>query len=103
MIFGSSYGLLQVKQKIKNVKSDIVEKKELIKKENDKIHSLNAEYSYLSRPNRIKKLSDKHLNLNYVKTQKVRNIADIAIDTGSIQALAPEEKITPILKPLRYY
>ncbi len=56
------YVLSKVSYKSNEIKSEITILKNKIEKNKDDIHVLQAEWAYLINPNRIKKLSEKHLN-----------------------------------------
>lgn len=66
-------------KQLKSVNSQIL-------KEKENIHVLQAEYSYLSSPKRIKKLVDKHLRLQSPKREQIIDIENLS----KLQAKEPE-------------
>ncbi len=57
--------LIFIKNSVKDLNDTLYDLNFAIERERDRFTSLNAEFSYLSKPDRIDALSKKHLNLIY--------------------------------------
>ncbi len=62
-LFTIKFNVQQVRNKLKEVKLNIVEEKK-------SMHVLNAELTYLSRPDSIKKIADQKLQLSIIKKEQ---------------------------------
>ena len=71
--------IFQIKHKVGNLKENVLKLEKALEKENNEIHTLRAEYEYLSSPERIEKLALKHLNLNKINSDM---IAELESDGG---------------------
>jgi cell division protein FtsL len=68
----SIFALFQVKYKVQNLRRDLVEIERQITADKQSIHVLEAEWAYLNRPERLKRLSDQYLDLRYVTVAQVK-------------------------------
>jgi cell division protein FtsL len=78
-LFILKHNVQSLSKQLKSVNSQIL-------KEKENIHVLQAEYSYLSSPKRIKKLVDKHLHLQSPKREQIIDMEHL----NKLQAKAPE-------------
>lgn len=67
----SVFGLFQVKFKVQQLHREVNELKHQLDHEKDSIHVLKAEWSYLNKPERLTRLSEKFLELEKVKSGQV--------------------------------
>lgn len=70
-------GLFYVKHVVANLEDDLAALNKSIKADKEEIHVLTAEWTYLSRPERIKQLSVKYLDLAPTKSTQVADIRQI--------------------------
>lgn len=73
IVFVSIYMVFNVSYKTQNSRENLTKiKSEIISLEND-IHLLKVEWSYLTNPARIEKLSQKHLNLKIQTQDRIKS------------------------------
>ena len=70
-------GLFYVKHVVANLETQLTSLHKSMKSDKEEIHVLTAEYTYLSRPERIKQLSAKYLDLAPTKSTQVADITQI--------------------------
>ena len=70
-------GLFYVKHVVSNLENDLASLNKSIKSDKEEIHVLTAEWTYLSRPERVKQLSAKYLDLAPTKSTQVADINQI--------------------------
>ena len=70
-------GLFYVKHIVANLEGDYASLEKNIKSDKEEIHVLAAEWTYLSRPERIKDLSAKYLDLSPTKSTQIADISQI--------------------------
>lgn len=63
--------LFIIKHKVYDLRKELKAVNNQILKEKENIHVLKAEYTYLSSPKRIRKLSNTHLDLQTVKPEQI--------------------------------
>ncbi len=69
-------GIYLVKYWVQDVKHKVQETQVALKKEREAVHLLGAEWAYLNRPERLKQLSERYLEL-----QPVTSMQFVAFDT----------------------
>lgn len=84
--------LYQTKYKVKGLEEHLAEVNQQIISEREAIHVLHAEISYMTRPDYINRLAEKHLNLASVSPPQVRQLADY-IQTAEVIPLLREERL----------
>jgi hypothetical protein len=70
-----AFGLYMVKYKVQNIKIEVAAAERQLNDEKKNLHVLNAEWAYLSRPDRLRQLSAKYLD---VKPQQGMQMADFS-------------------------
>ncbi len=68
----SIFALFQVKYKVQNLRRDLAEIERQVTSDKQSIHVLQAEWAYLNRPERLKRLADQYLDLRYVSVAQVK-------------------------------
>ncbi len=64
-------GLYLVKYSVADVQRDVVKMKTELASEKESLHLLNAEWAYLNRPDRLRELADKHLDLAPLDSRQI--------------------------------
>ena len=79
MIVSALYGLMiyQLKYRVAHLETELAGKQRQVIAENESIHILSAEISYVTRPDHIAKLAEKHLQLSPVKVAQIYQLADV--------------------------
>ncbi len=91
------YGLTLVSKKVTKLERKLSYINSEISREGDNINTLNAEWSFLSNPNRIEKLALKFLpNLSIVKASDIKNI-DAIPEQENLVAIGNNNKDTLIV------
>lgn len=65
------YGLFSIKNNVMALRAELTEVKKQINRETDSIHVLKAEFAYLTSPQRLKALNDRHLKLKETKVSQM--------------------------------
>ena len=83
-----SMGLYLVKYSVQNIQHDVVTARENLSREKESLHLLNAEWAYLNRPERLRQLADRHLDLVPLDSRRIEEVRALPA------AAAVEESIT---------
>ena len=78
-------GLFYVKHVVQNLEQDLTSLERSINSDKEEIHVLKAEWTYLSRPDRIKTLASAHLDLAPTESAQIADISSIPMagDNGN--------------------
>lgn len=87
-VFIAVYALFAIKDKVITLNYQLNEVLKQINSERDTIHVLKAELSYLSSPDRLRRLSSKYLELETIKISQM--IKDPIMSDGEAQAMSIE-------------
>ncbi len=79
ILFASVFGLFRVKYKVQYLHKDIQEMKRQIDQEKSNIHILNAEWTFLNQPKRLKVLANRYLELKEVKATQVKSVENFIV------------------------
>lgn len=83
------FGLYMMKYKVQAVKSEVAALERQIVDEKRNLHVLEAEWSYLNRPERLRLLSDKYLALEPVTGKQMTDYASLPIgDPAQVMKVA---------------
>ena len=80
-----AYLLFKISYKTNEVKSEIAGLQRKINKDKDDIRILQAEWTYLSSPKRIRELSEKHLNVKLQKGQQIKKNEEVLVFNDRIK------------------
>jgi cell division protein FtsL len=97
MIVTAAFGLYQVKYRVHTIRTQIAEVQQQIEAERENLHVVAAEWTYLTRPDRLKRLATNHTNLQPLSSKQV--VAGIdAIPFAEVAEQAPtmNENIAPV-------
>lgn len=67
-------GLYLVKYSVQDVQRDVVSLRENLAVEKESLHLLNAEWAYLNRPDRLRQLAERHLDLVPLDSRQIEDI-----------------------------
>ena len=70
----AAYALYMVKFSVQNLQREVVVAQHNLEQEKESLHLLNAEWAYLNRPERLRRLSDAHLNLVPLDSRRMQNL-----------------------------
>lgn len=85
-------GLYMVKYKVQSVKSEVAAAERQLLEEKKNLHVLEAEWSYLIRPERLTQLSGKYLELTRLSGQQLTHYAQLPISAPTLARAAVTEK-----------
>lgn len=91
--------LYSVKYRVQAMDKEIAAIRAQIAKERAAIHVLNAEWAFLSRPERIRLLAEKHLQMDSMDGKQMLELADVPYSPDSNLHLAKEESPAMQLRP----
>jgi cell division protein FtsL len=95
------FGLFHVKYQVQTLEDRLAKLNRAIVREQEQIHVLRAEWTYLDRPERIEQLAKKYLELAPPKASQVGSIAQLpmrsggAPDPASLQSRAQPVPVKP--------
>jgi hypothetical protein len=70
----AAFGLYLVKYSVQNVKSEVIAREIELKNERESLHLLQAEWAYLTRPERITRLAELHLKLTPLRSAQITQV-----------------------------
>lgn len=82
-----AFGLYLVKYAVQDVQNDLASRRAELASEREAIHLLNAEWAYLTRPDRLEDLQRKHLSLRAISSAQTVPVS--AIREGDVEDEAP--------------
>ncbi len=71
MIVAAAFGLYQVKYRVHTIRTQIADVQQQIENERENLHVVAAEWTYLTRPDRLKRLSSNYTNLQPLSSKQV--------------------------------
>ncbi len=74
MFVVASYGLYRVKYQVLSIRSEIAQTTRSLQQERENLHAAAAEWAYLTRPERLERLSEKYLHLQPMQPNQVADI-----------------------------
>ena len=72
-------GVYLVKYSVQDVQSNVVTLKTQLASEKESLHLLNAEWAYLNRPDRLRQLADRHLDLIPLDSRRIENVSVLPV------------------------
>ncbi|MBR9971125.1 cell division protein FtsL [Magnetospirillum sulfuroxidans] len=85
-------GLFFVKHQVKEQESRLSELNQEIQTNQEAIHVLKAEWSFLNDPSRLKQLSEKYLDMKVMGPSQVTTLQALRIDHAPLSAVAAAPK-----------
>lgn len=79
VLFVSVFGLFKVKYRVHYLNKDVQEMKKQIEQEKSTIHILNAEWTFLNQPKRLKELANRYLELKEVRAIQVKSVENFIV------------------------
>lgn len=102
MFVCAASALYSVKYRVQEMDAQIAALEVQIDEEKTAIHVLNAEWTFLTRPDRVRRLAEKHLDLAPAQTLQIANVADVPFpDGGAVQVVDGRGRNNGIA-PVRY-
>ena len=77
------FGMFVMKNKVQSLEKELAQINENIKDDVKTIHVLNAEWSHLNSPERLRELAAKHIALNPVQAEQIINYSALPFDYES--------------------
>jgi len=81
----AAFGLYMVKFSVQNLQREVNVAEQQLAAEKESLHLLNAEWAYLNRPERLRALSEAHLDLVPLDSMRIENTALLQ----DVEALEP--------------
>ncbi len=78
VIMVAALSLYQVKYEVQRVRAEIASVAQLLEQEHETLDVIAAEWAYLSRPERLQRLAQKHLSAQTMMVQQVADVEAIA-------------------------
>lgn len=99
-LMGAAAGLYTVKYKVQAMDEQIASMRVQIAEEKTSIHVLTAEWAYLTRPERLRELVEKHLEMQPVQAQQMTEVAELPFPE-ELPVQVAEEGSMPRLHPIQ--
>ena len=93
-----SFVVFQVENKVDSLRGDLKTVNKKILKHKEDIHVLEAEWSYLNRPERLRKMAGKYLMLDDIALSQIQNIDNIPLKSDSYMGMERIEEASLIRK-----
>lgn len=87
----SASALFYVKYSVQNLKRDLAETQRQLLADKEAMHVLEAEWSYLNQPDRLKTLAEKYLKLQPIEVAQIRQL-----DYSAVMTIAKNDEISPV-------
>lgn len=78
-LVAGALAVYEVKYEVRDIKQDVHALETKIAEEKEAIHVLDAEWAYLTRPERLRRLSEKYLSLGPVQATQIRDEASLEL------------------------
>jgi cell division protein FtsL len=86
-------GVYLVKYSVQDVQREVVSLKTELAKEKESLHLLNAEWAYLNRPDRLRQLADRHLDLVPLDTKTIGEVSVLPAAVPASEAAVPQSSM----------
>lgn len=90
----AAYALYMVKFSVQNLQREVAVTKAQLAQEKEALHLLNAEWAYLNRPERLRRLADAHLDLVPLDSRRIDNLELLPAATTREAAPSPIRAVT---------
>ncbi len=77
------FGMFVMKNKVQTLEKELAQINRNIQDDVKTIHVLNAEWSHLNNPSRLRQLASKHISLNPVQAEQIINYSALPFDYES--------------------
>lgn len=95
--------LYAIAYEVERLEAELASLERDIRKEHEAIHTLDAEWAYLARPERVAELSEKYLpDMRNLSASRIARLDDLPFEPlgDALDALPPEELATPASMPV---
>jgi hypothetical protein len=99
LIAVAAYGLYQVKYVVRDVKYEVAQLSQELQAEQERLHVLKTEWAYLTRPDRLRSLSENHLQLVPVSGSHMQEMYVLPVRG---EPLIPEATDAPMAQEASY-
>jgi hypothetical protein len=95
LVIAVGYAMFQVKYEVMQQEETLAHLNKQITNGREQIRVLDAEWSYLTQPSRLEKLSDKYLGLIGINSSQIRTMAALPERPDAPTALVSNRSFTP--------
>ncbi|HLI21417.1 MAG TPA: hypothetical protein VKV32_09895 [Stellaceae bacterium] len=95
IVVAVGYAMFQVKYEVMQQEQTLASINRQITDDREQIQVLDAEWSYLTRPNRIEQLAGRFLKLSGMSAAQIVSLGDVPLRAGASAALAADPASTP--------
>lgn len=88
-------GLYLVKYSVQDVQRDVSTLKRDLASEKESLHLLNAEWAYLNRPERLRNLADRHLDLVPLDSRQIDQVSVLPAAATAEPEAVPSSMVHP--------
>jgi len=69
-----AFGVFEVESRVQSMRNELASLNKQIKNDKEAIHVLKAEWTYLNKPDRLKEMSQRYLDLDMVTIEQVKDV-----------------------------
>lgn len=89
-------GLYMVKYSVQDVQRNVAALKTELASEKESLHLLNAEWAYLNRPDRLRQLADRHLDLVPLDSRQIEKVSALPAAVRVDETPRMSEMVQPV-------
>ncbi len=89
-------GLYMVKYSVQDVQRNVASLKTQLANEKESLHLLNAEWAYLNRPDRLRQLADRHLDLMPLDSRQIEKVNVLPVAVRASETPAMTSMVLPV-------
>ena len=89
-------GLYMVKYSVQDVQRNVAALKTELASEKESLHLLNAEWAYLNRPDRLRQLADRHLDLVPLDSRQIEKVSVLPAAVRVDETPRMSEMVQPV-------
>ncbi len=78
-LFALVFSVYHVERRVENLRAELKTINRQIAEDKNSMRVLNAEWSYITRPERLQKMAAQHLNVHYVIAAQIKDIEEIPL------------------------
>lgn len=89
-------GLYLVKYSVQDVQRNVASLKKELASEKESLHLLHAEWAYLNRPDRLRRLADRHLDLTPIDSRQIEQVSVLPAAMYGRETPATDALLQPV-------
>jgi hypothetical protein len=100
LVIAVGYAMFQVKYEVMQQEETLARLNKDIADSREQIRVIDAEWSYLTRPDRLKRLAARYLNLAPIAAAQIAELSTVPERNDAPPALVPQRTLSPPAQPM---